>query len=242
MTIIEAINVSKVLGSGAARVEALKHVDLSLSGGMLTVLMGPSGSGKTTLLSILGCMLAPTEGIVRICGEDAASANHEVLAKIRRQHIGFVFQSFHLFPALTALENVLLALDVRNDRGARARSKSLEMLDRVGLAHKRAALPRELSGGEQQRIAIARAIVAEPSAVLADEPTAALDSGNGQAIMALLASIARERSRAALVVTHDSRLLGHADRIFHIEDGRIASEDTAAIKDGRLRQRAGKRQ
>lgn len=223
--IVEAKNISKVLGSGAGEVRALKNIDLSLPGGKLTVLMGPSGSGKTTLLSILGCMLAPTEGTVRICGRSATDVDPEALAKIRRDHIGFVFQSFHLFPTLTATENVCLALDVRGESGRKARIRAREVLTRVGLRYKAGAFPHDLSGGEQQRVAIARAIVAEPAVVLADEPTAALDSGNGQAVMGILSSIAKEKNRAVLVVTHDTRLLSFADRIIHIEDGTLAREE-----------------
>lgn len=223
--IIEARNVTKVLGAGAGQVTAIKHVDLTLEAGKLTILMGPSGSGKTTLLSILGCMLAPTEGTMRVCGATTDGAGPERLAKIRRQHIGFVFQSFHLFPTLTAAENVRLALDVRGEQRASAKAKSSAVLDKVGLAQKAAAFPRDLSGGEQQRIAIARAIVAEPSAILADEPTAALDGANGQAVMTILSTIAKEQKRAVLVVTHDTRLLGFAERIVHIEDGALIRDE-----------------
>jgi putative ABC transport system ATP-binding protein len=233
--VIEARNVSKVLGTGAGQVRALKNVDLSISGGKLTMLMGPSGSGKTTLLSILGCMLAPTEGSVFICGHATQGAGPERLAEIRRQHIGFVFQSFHLFPTLTAEENVQLALDVRGEQRRRAKAKSREVLERVGLAQKTAAFPRDLSGGEQQRVAIARAIVAEPSAILADEPTAALDSTNGQAIMTILARAARQHGRAVLVVTHDTRLLEFADRILYIEDGVLTHEERPTANVYRIR-------
>jgi len=225
ITAIEARNVSKLLGAGAGQVRALKNIDLSIPGGKLTVLMGPSGSGKTTLLSILGCMLAPTEGSLFICGHATQGAGPEQLASIRRQHIGFVFQSFHLFPTLTAAENVRLALDVRGEQRRRAKAKSRQVLERVGLGHKAKAFPRDLSGGEQQRVAIARAIVAEPSAILADEPTAALDGANGQAIMTILAGIARDHGRAVLVVTHDTRLLEFADRILYIEDGALTHEE-----------------
>jgi putative ABC transport system ATP-binding protein len=228
--IIEAENVGQTLGTGAARVEALKNVTLSLDGGKVTVLMGPSGSGKTTLLSVLGCLLTPTAGAVRVCGMVTHDATPEQLAKIRRQHIGFVFQSYHLFPTLTAAENVQLALDVRGERGPKAVGKSREVLARVGLAHKSAAFPRELSGGEQQRVAIARAIVAEPSAILADEPTAALDTANGQATMAILAAIGKEQNRAVLVVSHDRRLTAFADRVVTIEDGALVHEDAAVSK------------
>ena len=224
--IIAAKKVGKTLGSGAGQVHALKEVDLSLDGGGLTLLMGPSGSGKTTLLSVLGGMLTPSEGTVEIGGVSTAGASPDKLAEIRRNHIGFVFQTFHLFPTLTAAENVQLALDVRGQRGAGARARAREALTRVDMVRKAEAFPRELSGGEQQRVAIARAIVAEPAALLADEPTAALDSANGQAIMAILSSIARQPDRAVLVVTHDSRLVTLADRVLRIEDGRLLP-DTA---------------
>jgi putative ABC transport system ATP-binding protein len=224
-SIIEAANVSKSYGSGSARVQALKDINLIIRSGELTVLMGPSGSGKTTLLSILGCMLAPTGGTARVCGISTSGAHPEQLATIRRKHIGFVFQSYHLFSTLTAAENVQLALDVRGERGPKAVAKAEEMLASVGLSSKMESFPRQLSGGEQQRVAIARAIVAGPSAILADEPTAALDSANGQAIMAILSAIAKERDRAVLVVTHDPRLFGFADRIVIIEDGALTRED-----------------
>jgi putative ABC transport system ATP-binding protein len=223
--VLEADAVSKVLGSGAGQVHALKGVTLALNGGELTLLMGPSGSGKTTLLSILGCMLTPTSGIVRVCGESTEDASAEELARLRRLHVGFVFQTYHLFPTLTAAENVQLALDVRGEQGEDARRRAHDALARVGLSHKTSAYPREMSGGEQQRVAIARAIVSDPSAILADEPTAALDSENGQAIMAILADIAKDAGRGVLVVTHDTRLLPFADRIHQIEDGRIVGEE-----------------
>jgi len=222
--IIEAKGIEKTLGSGAGKVQALRGVDLSLRRGELTLLMGPSGSGKTTLLLILGCMLAPSAGHVTVCGVSTTDADKEALAKIRRDHIGFVFQSYHLFPTLTAAQNVQLALDIRGERGRKARERSREALKMVGLEQKTKALPHELSGGEQQRVAIARAIVANPSAVLADEPTAALDGGNGQMLMRILASIAHERGNAVLVVTHDPRVIPFADRIIRIEDGHLVDE------------------
>jgi putative ABC transport system ATP-binding protein len=234
--IIEAKNITKRLGSGSSQVLALKGINLSLSSGNMTVLMGPSGSGKTTLLSILGCMLAPTDGTVHICGTSTEEVSHEQLAAIRRQHIGFVFQSYHLFPTLTAAENVQIALDVRGERGPVARRKTKEVLVRVGLECKSRAFPRELSGGEQQRVAIARAIVADPSVILADEPTGALDGANGQSVMAILSGIAKERSHAVLVVTHDTRLLRFADSILYIEDGTLKEEQ--AINSNVLRMRS----
>ena len=228
--LIKAVNVAKVLGSGAAEVAALRGVSLELNGGELTLLMGPSGSGKTTLLSILGCMLTPTAGTVHVCGHSTAAAGPEDLALLRREHVGFVFQSFHLFPTLSATDNVRLALDVRGEPSRSAKARSREALAKVGLPHKALAFPRELSGGEQQRVAIARAIVGNPSIILADEPTAALDGENGQAIMKILAGIAQEKGRAVLIVTHDPRLLPFADRVVHIEDGRIVREERRGDK------------
>jgi putative ABC transport system ATP-binding protein len=209
-------------------VQALKGVSLSLSGGELALLMGPSGSGKTTFLSVLGCMLSPSEGTVRVCGRSTAGLRPEALARLRRDHIGFVFQSFHLFPTMTALDNVRLALDVRGVRWRRAKARSKDALATVGLAHKVDAYPRELSGGEQQRVAIARAIVGNAAAILADEPTAALDGENGHAIMAVLTEIAKDPARGVLVVTHDPRILPFASRIVRIEDGKIVGEERGA--------------
>ena len=223
--IIEAKAVSKVLGNGPARVDALKDVNLALMGGELTMLMGPSGSGKTTLLSVLGCMLTPTAGEVRVCGASTEGATAQSLAKLRRDHVGFVFQSYHLFPTLTASENVQLALDVRGQGGRDARIRACEALAGVGLAHKLLSYPSELSGGEQQRVAIARAVVSNPSVLLADEPTAAVDGANGQAIMRILAAIATDSGRSVLVVTHDTRLLPYAHRVVSIEDGRLVKDE-----------------
>ncbi len=234
-TMIEAAGITKVLGEGAGRVEALKGVDLALAGGELTLLMGPSGSGKTTLLSVLGCMLSPTAGTVRIRGHSTAGLGPEELAALRREHIGFVFQSYHLFPTLTAAENVRLALDVRGDRSALARLKARDALATVGLAERADAFPRELSGGQQQRVAIARAIVGGASLLLADEPTAALDSENGHAVMTMLAEIAKDTSRALFIVTHDPRIMPFAHRILRIEDGRIVSDQRRSEQTGAVR-------
>jgi putative ABC transport system ATP-binding protein len=222
--VLEAYGVSKVLGSGAGRVQALRDINLSLREGELTLLMGPSGSGKTTLLSVLGCMLTPSAGSVRICGISTDGADAETMAKLRCDHVGFVFQTYHLFATLTAAENVQMALDVRGERGRKARGKAYEALARVGLADKVESYPCELSGGEQQRVAIARAIVSNPSAILADEPTAALDSANGQTILRILAAIAKDSGRSVLVVTHDPRLMPFASRIVSIEDGRLVCD------------------
>jgi putative ABC transport system ATP-binding protein len=223
--VIEAVDLMKILGEGAGRVQALKGVTLTISGGELVLLMGPSGCGKTTLLSVVGCMLSPTRGTVRVVGRDTHGLKPEDLAAIRRQHVGFVFQSYHLFPTLSALDNVRLALDVRGVGRWRAIAKVKDALKTVGLSHKANAYPRQLSGGEQQRVAIARAIVGDASVVLADEPTGALDSANGAAIMTVLAQIARDSARGVLVVTHDPRILPFANRILHMEDGRIVGEE-----------------
>jgi len=224
-SVLEAVDVVKFLGERAARVQALKGVNLSLECGRLTLLVGPSGSGKTTLLSVLGCMLTPTEGTVRVRGRSTAGVGHSALAKLRRDHIGFVFQSYHLLPTLTALDNVRIALDVRGEPARAAIARASEALAMVGLYHKKTAFPDELSGGEQQRVAIARAVVGNPSAVLADEPTGALDGENGHAVMTILDRIARDPLRGVLVVTHDPRVLPFADRVIHIEDGRIFSSE-----------------
>ena len=223
--ILEARHVSKRLGRGAGEVHAVKDVSLELKTGELTLLMGPSGSGKTTLLSMLGCMLSPTSGTVYVSGRSTEGAGAEELACLRRDHIGFIFQTYHLFPTLTATENVQLALDVRGEPADVARKATQDALVRVGLRQKLRSYPRELSGGEQQRVAIARALVSGPSAILADEPTAALDTENGQAVMGILSDIAKEHGRGVLVVTHDTRLLPFADRILNIEDGRIVREE-----------------
>ena len=223
--IISASNVVMELGKGAGLVRALKGVDLALTKGELTLLMGPSGSGKTTLLSILGCIMTPTSGKVRVAGVDTSNLTPEELAETRREHIGFIFQSYNLFPTLTALENVRIALDVRGIKGFKSAARAEEVLREVGLAHRLLNYPGNLSGGEQQRVAVARAIVSSPSIVLADEPTAALDGENGHAVMELLARIAREQKRSVLAVTHDPRTLGYADRVVRIEDGLIVGEE-----------------
>ncbi len=223
--VLRAENIVKQLGSGAGMVMALKGVSLDLVPGELTLLMGPSGSGKTTLLSILGGILTQTSGTLTIAGQSVTGLSAEDMAKVRRDHIGFIFQSYNLFPTLNAIENVRIALDVRGISGFAATSRSEEVLRDVGLGHRLTNYPGNLSGGEQQRVAVARAIASSPSIVLADEPTAALDSENGHAVMALLSRIAKEQHRSVLAVTHDPRTLGYADRVVRIEDGRIVGEE-----------------
>ena len=223
--ILAVQDIVKVLGSGAGSVKALKGVGLDLVPSELTLLMGPSGSGKTTLLSILGCIMTPTSGSVEIAGTKTDGLSPEELAEIRRKHLGFIFQSYNLFPTLTALENVKIALDVRGCKGFNAASRSEEVLRQVGLGDRLMHYPTNLSGGEQQRVAVARAIASSPSIVLADEPTAALDSENGHAVMELLARIAHDQGRCVLAVTHDPRTLSYADRVIKIEDGLIVGEE-----------------
>lgn len=223
--IVNVRDIVKELGQGAGKVRALKGVSMSLNPGELTLLMGPSGSGKTTLLSILGCILTPTEGSISIAGEETEGLSPEGLADLRRRHVGFVFQSYNLFPTLNALENVRLALDVRGEKYADTVIKAETALREVGLANRLRSFPGNMSGGEQQRVAVARALASRPSIILADEPTAALDSENGHAVMELLSDIAKDESRAVLAVTHDPRTHAYADRIIRIEDGKIIDDE-----------------
>jgi putative ABC transport system ATP-binding protein len=226
--VLEARDIVKELGQGARKVRALKGVSLALRAGELTLLMGPSGSGKTTLLSILGCILSPTSGTLSVGGQPTEGQTPEELASLRRRHIGFIFQSYNLFPTLTAEQNVRVALDLRGERGPEAIVRAQRALQQVGLRHRLKSFPGNLSGGEQQRVAVARAIVGAPSVLLADEPTAALDSENGLAVMQLLSEIAKDANRAVLAVTHDPRTVPFATRVLRIEDGLIVGEERRA--------------
>ena len=231
--LLEARNIVKVLGVGAGEVKALKGVNLDLVPGELTLMMGPSGSGKTTLLSILGCILGPTEGELTIAGNPTMGLGPEGLADIRRKHVGFVFQAYNLVPTLTAMENVMLALDLRGASLADQPELAFAALKAVGLGHRVNASPSKMSGGEKQRVAIARALAGSPSVILADEPTAALDSENGKQVMALLSEVAKDARRAVLVVTHDHRTLSYADRLVRIEDGKIVGRSRRRMKEGK---------
>lgn len=222
--IIEVENLLKTYGAGETAVNALKSVDLDVAESELLLLLGASGSGKTTLISIIGCILSATSGSCRIQGIETIGLSQKKLQKIRLENIGFIFQGFNLFPALTAQENVEIALDVKGIRGGSVKTKSAELLERVGLKEKLKTRPADLSGGQKQRVAIARALAGEPKIILADEPTAALDSDSGKLIMDLLQELAHEQNRAVIVVTHDNRIFDYADRIVHIEDGRIDSK------------------
>lgn len=226
--VIRAEGVTKIYGEGATAFRALTDVDLEIRAGELTLLMGPSGSGKTTLLSILGCILRGTAGSLEVLGERVDELPERQLPRIRRDAIGFVFQGFNLFPALTAVENVSLALDVRGMRQADAEARAAKLIREVGLAEKAKSYPADLSGGQKQRVAIARALAGDPPIVLADEPTAALDSTSGKNVIELLRRLAHEHGRAVVMVTHDPRVLNYGDRIIHLEDGRIIREDSGS--------------
>jgi putative ABC transport system ATP-binding protein len=228
--LLEARNIVKTIGTGAGELHILKGVTMDLRPGELTLLMGPSGSGKTTLLSILGCILTASSGELHLAGHQCVGLGSEELAEIRRLHVGFVFQSYNLFPTLTAVENVLVALDVRDARSADPVQTASEALKAVGLGHRINTYPSKLSGGEKQRVAIARSLAGRPSVVLADEPTAALDSENGKAVMELLKEVAKDPTRAVMAVTHDHRTLHYADRIITIEDGLIVGDDRSPNK------------
>jgi len=221
---VEVRNVTKTYAEGAAVVQALSGVDFHVDRGELVILMGPSGSGKTTLLSIMGCILRATSGRVEIEGVDVTVLSERELPRLRLEKIGFIFQGFNLFPALTASENVALALDLKGIRASIGRLRAEELLAQVGLGDKFDAHPADLSGGQKQRVAIARALAADPAIILADEPTAALDFASGRTVMDLLHSLARKSGRAVVLVSHDSRILQYADRIVRIEDGRIVPE------------------
>jgi putative ABC transport system ATP-binding protein len=218
-------DVIKKYEEGAAGTLALRGVDLDAHSGELLLLMGPSGSGKTTLLSIMGCILTATSGSVMVAGREVVGLSEKQLPALRLEHIGFVFQGFNLFPTLTAGENVELMLDLKGVSAANAKKRAEELLEQVGLADKYNSFPADLSGGQKQRIAIARALAGDPGIILADEPTAALDSHTGRNVMQMMSDLAHQRGRAVVIVTHDSRVLSFADRIVRIEDGAIAAAE-----------------
>jgi putative ABC transport system ATP-binding protein len=222
---IEVRCVTKTYAMGAAAVHALDCVNFKAHPGEVVFLMGPSGSGKTTMLSIMGCILRPTSGSIKIRGVQIADLREKQLPKVRLEHFGFIFQGFNLFPALTVQENVEIALDLKGIRGREAGRQAVALLDRVGLKEKVRQLPENLSGGQKQRVAIARALAGDPEIILADEPTAALDSRSGRTVLELLRELAHERNRAVVIVTHDNRALSYADRIVHIEDGKIKESE-----------------
>jgi putative ABC transport system ATP-binding protein len=218
---LSAENVVKVFEEGSQKVEVLKGVSLSVEPGESVALEGPSGSGKTTLLSILGCILTPTSGQVVVAGETADPGRGGRLRAIRRRSIGFVFQQFNLFPALTAHENVEYALGVKGVKGSDAHRMAQDALERVGLGDRLGFLPRDLSGGQKQRVAIARALAGSPAVLLADEPTANLDSATGLQVLDLFRDLARAENKALVIVTHDPKVRGYVDRVVGIRDGRL---------------------
>lgn len=208
-----------VFQSGVTDFQALKGIDLEIHKGEINLLMGPSGSGKTTLLSILAGILTPTSGKVYLLSEDITRMSRSHLARFRLENIGFIFQGFNLFPALTASENVEVALNLKGIARRTARDQARQLLEAVGLGEKTESLPRDLSGGQKQRVAIARALAGNPQIVMADEPTAALDSQSGHTVIELLRKLAKEGGCTVLIVTHDTRIVDMADRVLYLEDG-----------------------
>ncbi len=220
--VYELSDVWKIYGSRSSAVAALRGVSLKVHAGEFVAVMGPSGSGKTTLLMVLGLMTSPTRGTVRLLGSDVTKIRDAEATRLRRETIGFVFQTFNLVPWLTAVENVELALAIGGHRGDRRR-RAMELLDLVGLRERARHRPGELSGGEQQRVAIARALANDPKIVLADEPTGNLDSRSGEQVVRMLADLARQ-GRTVVMVTHDREMASRADRVILLKDGRVLRE------------------
>jgi len=223
MYALEANDVVKTFKEGRETVEVLKGVSIQVSPGEIVALEGPSGSGKTTFLSILGCILTPTSGRVVVDGNEVDPDKPSRLPEVRKKSIGFVFQQYNLFPPLTALENVEYALNIKGVRGGEARRQAEEILDVVGLGERKTFLPRDLSGGQKQRVAIARALAGKPAVLLADEPTANLDTQVGGQVLELFRSLAKDDRRGILIVTHDPKVRDVADRVVRIRDGLIAA-------------------
>jgi putative ABC transport system ATP-binding protein len=222
-SVLAVREIVKVFEEGSQRVEVLKGVSLEVGAGEVVALEGPSGSGKTTLLSIMGCILTPTEGTVEVRGQAVPMDRPARLREVRRRDIGFVFQQFNLFPALSARENVEYALNVKGVRGAGAPLEAVRVLEQVGLADRLDFLPRDLSGGQKQRVAIARALAGTPAVLLADEPTANLDSTVGTQVLELFREVAKREEKGLVIVTHDPKVRAIADRVVGIRDGRLAA-------------------
>jgi len=223
MNVLAVADVVKVFDEGAHKVEVLKGITMEVSEGEVVALEGPSGSGKTTLLSIMGCILTPTSGRVRVAGAAVDSKRPDHLRDVRRKSIGFVFQQYNLFPALTALENIEYSLNVKGLRGRAAGKEAIRVLERVGLADRLHFLPRDLSGGQKQRVAIARALAGSPRVILADEPTANLDTTVGIQILDLFRDLAKSEGTGLVIVTHDPKVRNVADRVVGIRDGKLAA-------------------
>jgi putative ABC transport system ATP-binding protein len=223
--IVEARNIGKRYGKGDAAVDALTDASLAIHSGEILIVRGPSGSGKTTLLSIMGLILRPTSGELFVDGQATSHLPESALPHLRATVFGFIFQGFNLFEPLTALENVVLGTRMKNPRGrpAEAEREARQLLEAVGLKHRMNHHPGDMSGGEKQRVAIARALGGGPKAILADEPTAALDTKSALGVVELLQHLAKEKGRGVVVVTHDQRLDRFADRVVVVQDGRILS-------------------
>lgn len=231
-------SISKSFATGKIRQQIIKDSSLAILPGELTLIVGPSGSGKSTMLSMLSGLLRPDAGRVLALDTDLWTLDEAAIDRFRLEHCGFVFQGFNLFGSLTALENVLLPLQYVGLRGAAARSRAQAALDEVGLGPRSRLRPAELSGGEKQRVAIARALVKRPQLMFADEPTSALDSTNGQIVVNLLQRIAREHGTTVLGVTHDPRLLSHADRVIQLVDGRVTRDERPGSPESHERKEA----
>lgn len=225
--ILKGTDLRHVYGSGPTAFEALRGVSVEVNRGEVVLLLGPSGSGKTTLLQILGGLLRPTQGSLHLAGQRITGLDLDALARLRLKHFGFVFQAYNLFPTLTAAENVAVALDLVGIRGATGKKQARDLLGEVGLADRADHFPAQLSGGQRQRVAIARALAADPEVVLADEPTAALDSHSGAKVIGLFRRLA-DQGRAVVIVTHDNRILKSGDRIVKMEDGVVVPGDPHA--------------
>jgi putative ABC transport system ATP-binding protein len=226
---LQISHVSKRYGTGTTEVTAVNNVSLSVSPGEIVLIMGPSGSGKTTLLSMLGALLKPTEGTIQLNDVTISTLPENRLPNIRLKQFGFVFQDFNLLSALTALENVAIVAELAGAKSREARRKATSLLTELGLGERLQFLPEKLSGGEEQRVAIARALVNDPTLILADEPTANLDSKIGHEIMCLLRRFAKEQGRSVVLVSHDQRIKDIADRVLWLEDGEFKETVTIAI-------------
>lgn len=224
MAILEAECLTKVYEEGGSRVEALRGISLGLEPGEIVLLEGPSGSGKTTLMSVAGCLLSPTSGRLSVEGRAVDFSSVKDMVRVRRESIGFIFQSFNLFPALTVLENVLYALQVRGRRTPDYEREARMILEQIGLGHRLDFIPAKLSGGEKQRVAIARALSGGSRIVFADEPTANLDSHVGLEVLEIFRKLAKEEGRAVLVATHDSAVRKVAYWVLKIRDGQLIEE------------------
>jgi len=227
--IMRVQNVTRRFGSGSAEVVAVRDISLTVVPGEVVLIMGPSGSGKTTLLSMLGGLLKPSSGHIQIGSDDISAMNERRLPEVRLRRIGFIFQDFNLLSALSCLDNVALIAQLGGLSGKEALQRARQLLEQLGLGPRLNFLPEKLSGGEKQRIAIARALVNQPDIILADEPTANLDSHHGHETMRLLRRIAREENRSVIIVSHDQRIKDIADRVLWLEDGQFKAVVEMAI-------------